>query len=207
MFNKILIANRGEIAARIIRACKEMGIQTVAVVSEADRDCLHAYLADEAVCVGPAPSIDSYLNIQNIISAAVIKGVDAIHPGFGFLSENTAFAEICERCNIKFIGPDVRSIRLLGDKAAAKKTMKQNGVPIIPGSDGEVANAEAAKELAAKIGFPLLIKASAGGGGRGIKLVESESELESAFETASREAMDYFGDGGVYMEKYLTETR
>ena len=207
MFNKILIANRGEIAVRIIRACEEMSIKTVAIVSEADRDSLHAYLANEVVCVGPPASKDSYLNMQNIISAAIGKGVEAIHPGFGFLSENPEFAEICERCNIKFIGPKKESIILLGDKAIAKRTMQENNVPTIPGSDGEVYDLGTAKKLAEEIGFPLLIKASAGGGGRGIKLVNDMSELKSAFETASHEALSFFGNGGVYMEKFLQNTR
>lgn len=207
MFKRILIANRGEIAVRIIRACREMGIETVAVVSEADRDSLHAYMADRVVCIGGPASADSYLNVRNIMSAAVLNNVDAIHPGFGFLSENAEFVEICQRCSIKFIGPDGDSIRLLGDKAIAKQTMKENCVPTIPGSDGEVATAEKARELCEEIGYPVLIKASAGGGGRGIRLVNAPEELEEAFETASKEALDYFGNGGVYIEKYLTDTR
>lgn len=201
MFKKILIANRGEIAVRIIRACKEMDISTVAIVSEADRDSLHAYLADEVVCVGDNRPADSYLNIQNIMAAAYNKGVDAIHPGFGFLSESAEFAEICERSGIKFIGPDAKSIKLLGDKSEAKRTMKKNGVPTIPGSDGELESFEAAKALAQEIGFPLLIKASAGGGGRGMRVAESMDDLERAYKEASDEAKAYFGNGGVYMEK------
>ena len=207
MFKKILIANRGEIAVRIIRACKEMNISTVAIVSEPDRDSLHAYLADEVVCVGDNRPADSYLNIQNIMAAAYNKGVDAIHPGFGFLSENAEFAEICQRSGIKFIGPDAKSIRLLGDKSEAKRTMKENGVPTIPGSDGEVESFEKATELAEKIGFPLLIKASAGGGGRGMRVAESMNDLERAYKEASDEAKAYFGNGGVYMEKLLTSTK
>ena len=207
MFKKILIANRGEIAVRIIRACKEMDISTVAIVSEADRDSLHAYLADEVVCVGDNRPADSYLNIQNIMAAAYNKGVDAIHPGFGFLSENAEFAEICQRSGIKFIGPEAKSIRLLGDKSEAKRTMKENGVPTIPGSDGEVESLEAAKALAQEIGFPLLIKASAGGGGRGMRVAESINDLERAYKEASDEAKAYFGNGGVYMEKLLTSTK
>ena len=207
MFKKILIANRGEIAVRIIRACREMGIETVAVVSEADRDSLHAYMADKVVCIGGPASVDSYLNIRNIMSAAVINEVDAIHPGFGFLSENAEFVEICQRCSIKFIGPDAESIRLLGDKATAKQTMKENKVPTIPGSDGEVSKVEQARELCAEMGYPVLIKASAGGGGRGIRLVNGPEELDAAFAAASKEALDYFGNGGVYIEKYLTGTR
>ncbi len=207
MFKKILIANRGEIAVRIIRACQEMGIATVAVVSEVDRDSLHAYLADEVVCIGGNASADSYLNVQNIVSAAVNKGAEAIHPGFGFLSENADFAEICQRCGIKFIGPDKESIILLGDKAIAKQTMMDNKVPTIPGTDGEITDIAEAKAIAKEIGFPILLKASAGGGGRGIRLVNSEEELEEAFHAASTEALSYFGNGGVYMEKFLTETR
>lgn len=207
MFKKLLIANRGEIAVRIIRACKEMDISTVAVVSEADRDSLHAYLADEVVCIGPNRPADSYLNVQNIMTAAYNKGVDAIHPGFGFLSENAEFAEICQRSNIKFIGPDSSSIKLLGDKAVAKRTMKENGVPTIPGSDGEVSSADEAEKVAEQIGFPLLIKASAGGGGKGIRLVERMEDVKKAFTEASSEAASYFGSGGVYMEKMLTDTR
>lgn len=207
MFKKILIANRGEIAVRIIRACREMGIETVAVVSEADRDSLHAYMADKVVCIGGPASVDSYLNIRNIMSAAVINEVDAIHPGFGFLSENAEFVEICQRCSIKFIGPDAESIRLLGDKATAKQTMKENKVPTIPGSDGEVSKVEQARDLCAEMGYPVLIKASAGGGGRGIRLVNGPEELDAAFAAASKEALDYFGNGGVYIEKYLTGTR
>ncbi len=207
MFKKVLIANRGEIAVRIIRACKEMDISTVAVVSEADRDSLHAYLADEVVCVGDSRAADSYLNIQNIMAAAYNKGVDAIHPGFGFLSENAEFAEICERSNIKFIGPDPRSIKLLGDKSEAKRTMTENGVPTIPGSDGEVNSAEEAEKIAGQTGFPLLIKASAGGGGKGIRLVERMEDLRQAYTEASEEAKAYFGNGGVYIEKMLTNTR
>ncbi len=207
MFKKILIANRGEIAVRIIRACKEMDISTVAIVSEADRDSLHAYLADEVVCVGDNRPADSYLNIQNIMAAAYNKGVDAVHPGFGFLSESAEFAEICERSGIKFIGPDAKSIKLLGDKSEAKRTMKKNGVPTIPGSDGELESFEAAKALAQEIGFPLLIKASAGGGGRGMRVAESMDDLERAYKEASDEAKAYFGNGGVYMEKLLTNTK
>lgn len=207
MFRKILIANRGEIAVRILRACREMGISTVAVVSEADRDSLHAYMADQVVCIGGPASVDSYLNIRNIISAAVIHGAEAIHPGFGFLSENVEFVEICQRCNIKFIGPDAESIRLLGDKARAKQTMKENRVPTIPGSDGEIEGVEEAKEIADSIGYPVLIKASAGGGGRGIRVVNGPDDMPAAFENASAEALSYFGNGGVYIEKLLTHTR
>lgn len=207
MFKKILIANRGEIAVRIIRACRELGISTIAVVSEADKDCLHALIADETVCIGPAPSGESYLNMQNIISAALTHGAEAIHPGFGFLSESADFADICRRCGIEFIGPDAQSIRLLGDKSAAKATAKANGVPTIPGSDGEIETFEEVCAVAEKTGYPLLIKASAGGGGRGIRLVEAPEELENAYNAAKAEAEACFGYGGVYIEKYLTNTR
>lgn len=207
MFKKILIANRGEIAVRIIRACKELGIATVAVVSEADKDCLHALIADETVCIGPSPSSESYLNVQNIISAALTHGADAIHPGFGFLSENADFADICRRCGIAFIGPDAQSIRLLGDKSTAKATAKANHVPTIPGSDGEINDFKKVRSIAEKIGYPLLIKASAGGGGRGIRLVEAPEELENAYNSARTEAESCFGYGGVYVEKYMVGTR
>lgn len=207
MFNKVLIANRGEIAVRIIRACRELGIPTLAIVSEADRDSLHAYIADDVVCVGTAPSSDSYLNIQNILSAAAVKGADAIHPGFGFLSENAEFAEMCAECNITFIGPSPDNIRLLGDKAIAKQTMKKANVPTIPGSDGEVTEFEEVLKIAESIGFPLLIKAAAGGGGRGIRIVQNKDELLPAFEAAKAEALACFGYGGVYIEKYLKNTR
>lgn len=202
MFSKILIANRGEIAVRIIRACKEMGIATVAVFSEADRDALHVSLADESYCIGPAPVGESYLNMAAIISAAVCSGAQAIHPGYGLLSENARFAALCEECSITFIGPRAETIARAGDKDAARKTMKAAGVPVIPGCDA-VADFADARKQAQKIGFPLLIKARAGGGGRGIRLVRELSELETAYQNASREAQSAFGDGGVYLEKYL----
>lgn len=202
MFSKILIANRGEIAVRIIRACKEMGISTVAVFSEADREALHVSLADESYCIGPAPVGESYLNMAAIISAAICSGAQAIHPGYGLLSENARFAALCEECNITFIGPKSETIAKTGDKDEARKTMRAAGVPVIPGCDA-VADVEEAKAQAEKIGFPLLIKARAGGGGRGIRLVKEASELEVAYQNASREALSAFGDGGVYMEKYL----
>ena len=202
MFSKILIANRGEIAVRIIRACKEMGISTVAVFSEADREALHVSLADESYCIGPAPVGESYLNMAAIISAAICSGAQAIHPGYGLLSENARFAALCEECNITFIGPRSETIAKTGDKDEARKTMRAAGVPVIPGCDA-VSSVEEAKEQAKQIGFPLLIKARAGGGGRGIRLVKEESELEAAYLNASREALSAFGDGGVYMEKYL----
>lgn len=202
MFSKILIANRGEIAVRIIRACKEMGIATVAVFSEADRDALYVSLADESYCIGPAPVGESYLNMAAIISAAVCSGAQAIHPGYGLLSENARFAALCEECSITFIGPRAETIARAGDKDEARKTMRAAGVPVIPGCD-VVADFADARKQAQKIGFPLLIKARAGGGGRGIRLVREMGELESAYQNASKEAQSAFGDGGVYLEKYL----
>lgn len=207
MFKKILVANRGEIALRIIRACKEMNIKTVAIYSEADRDSLHAHYADEAFCVGPAPGNRSYLNIPNIISAATLAGVDAIHPGYGFLAENARFAEICETHHIKFIGPPAEAIEKMGDKAVAKKTMADAGVPVIPGSDGVIENESAAVEIAEEIGYPVIIKASAGGGGKGMRLVRDRDELINAFRMAQTEAEAAFGNAEVYMEKYIEEPR
>lgn len=207
MFRKILVANRGEIALRIIRACKEMGIDTVAIYSEADRDSLHVRYADEAICVGPAPSTKSYLNIPNIISAATVTGVDAIHPGYGFLSENAHFVEICETHHIKFIGPNSRAIELMGEKATAKQTMKAAGVPVIPGSDGAIPDEEAAVKTAEEIGYPVIIKASAGGGGRGMRAVFNREDLLNAYRTAQMEAETAFGNSEVYMEKLIEEPR
>lgn len=207
MFQKVLIANRGEIAVRIIRACIEMGIQTVAVYSQADKDSLHVKLADEAICIGKALPKDSYLNIENIITAAVCTGADAIHPGFGFLSENAKFARICAECNIKFIGPTAEMIELMGDKAKAREMMIAAGVPVVPGSEGTITDLDQAKLLAYEIGYPVMLKASAGGGGRGMRIVWKESELEKAFLTASSEAQTAFGDGSMYMEKYIQEPR
>jgi len=207
MFDKILIANRGEIAARVIRACKELDIATVAVFSEADRDALHVQMADEAVCVGSARARDSYLNVRNIISAAVLTGAKAIHPGFGFLSENSVFASQCEDCGIKFIGPGAEAIRALGDKANAKALAKAAGIPVIPDSGGLVKNYEAAAAFARAAGYPVMIKASAGGGGKGIRAVYSEPELEGAFLTAKSEARAAFSDDGVYMEKMIQNAR
>lgn len=206
MINKVLIANRGEIAVRIIRACHEMGIATVAIHSVADKESLHSIMADETVCVGGANSSDSYLNISNILNAAALHKVDAIHPGFGFLSENANFAQMVSDCGIKFIGPKPKCIALLGDKAQAKQTMKDAGVPTIPGSDGAVPDYNTAVELAQEIGYPLLIKASAGGGGRGIKRVDDASQLQDAYNSAKQEAKAYFGDDSVYMEKLLINT-
>ncbi len=206
MFPKILIANRGEIAVRVIRACKEMGVSTVAVFSEADRDALHVSLADESYCIGPAQVSGSYLNMKAILTAALLSGAQAIHPGYGLLSENPAFAELCEKNGVKFIGPSAAVVRRMGDKDEARRTMKQAGVPVVPGCD-LVENAGQAKEEAEKIGFPLLIKARAGGGGRGIRRVNSMEEVEKAFLTASGEAKSAFGDGSVYMEKFLENVK
>ncbi len=203
MFKKILIANRGEIAVRIIRACKEMGIETVAVYSEADREALHVMLADEAVCIGPAKSKDSYLNMQNIISATVLTGATAIHPGFGFLSENSSFARMCEDCNITFIGPKADTIDLLGNKSKARETMQKAGVPVVPGSEGEVETVKEAIELAQTIGYPVMIKASAGGGGKGMRAVFNEEDLEKAYNSAKAEAKAAFADDKVYIEKLI----
>ena len=202
MFAKILIANRGEIAVRIIRACKEMGIATVAVFSEADREALHVSLADESICIGTPPVKDSYLNMTAILSAAVATGAQAIHPGYGLLSENARFAQLCEQCHITFIGPSAQIISKMGDKDEARRTMVAAGVPVVPGCD-LVPDAQTALREAKRIGFPLLIKARAGGGGRGIRLVEREEEVENAFLAASSEAASAFGDGACYMEKFL----
>ena len=202
MFSKILIANRGEIALRIIRACKEMGIATVAVYSEADREAMHVSLADESYCIGPAPVSASYLNIGSILEVAVTTGCQAIHPGYGLLSENASFAELCGKCGLTFIGPLPETIRLMGDKEAARRTMKQAGVPVIEGSDLLQSPAGAA-ETAKKIGYPIMLKARAGGGGRGIRIVDGPEALDGAFRAASAEASSAFGDGALYMEKYL----
>jgi acetyl-CoA carboxylase biotin carboxylase subunit len=203
MFKKILIANRGEIAVRIIRACREMGIITVAVYSEADREALHVQLADEAVCIGSAASKDSYLNIQNIISATVLTGAEAIHPGFGFLSENSKFAKMCKECNITFIGPDAESIEMMGNKARAREVMMEAGVPVIPGTEGALKSEDYAAEMAEIIGYPVMIKAAAGGGGRGIRIVHNKAELSKAYNTAKTEAQACFGDDTLYMEKFI----
>ena len=205
--SKILIANRGEIANRIIWTCKEMGIKTVAVHSEADREALHVRYADEAVCIGAAPSAQSYLNIPSIISAAEITNVDAIHPGYGFLAESATFAKICEECNIKFIGPSSEVIAMMGDKVEARRTMQAAGVPILPGSPEPIESADEAKKLAKTIGFPVIIKAAAGGGGRGMRIVRSEDELESSLETAQAEALAAFKNGAVYIERYIERPR
>ncbi len=203
MFKKILIANRGEIAVRIIRACRELGVRCAAVYSTADRTSLHAQIADEAVCIGPPATKDSYLNMNAVIQAAVNVGAEAIHPGFGFLSENAEFARLCEKNGIVFIGPSYKSIEMLGDKAAAKETMAAAGVPVIPGSKGAVRSIEEAKKIAEECGYPVLVKASAGGGGRGIRRVDSPEELESQIVAAQQEASSFFGDDTVYIEKFL----
>ena len=205
--NKILIANRGEIAVRIIRACKEMNIKTVAVYSEADKDALHTKLADEAICIGPANSKQSYLNIKNIIEAANITKADSIHPGFGFLSENAQFAKICEESNIKFIGPKSEVINLLGNKSNSKELMKKEGVPVIPGSEGSIKNLKEAILICEKIGYPILLKASAGGGGKGIRVVNSFEELETSYNIVKQEAKNAFNDDEIYIEKYIKNPR
>ncbi|NCC50274.1 MAG: acetyl-CoA carboxylase biotin carboxylase subunit [Spartobacteria bacterium] len=207
MFERILIANRGEIAVRIIRACREMGIHTVAVYSKADEESLHVQLADEAVCVGPASASDSYLKISNIISAAEVADVDAIHPGYGFLAENAHFAEVCENCNIAFIGPSPEHIRKMGDKAVARDTMTQAGIPVTPGSEGILRSKEEALELARKIGYPVLIKAVAGGGGKGMRVAHNDVSLVQAYMTAGAEAERAFGNADLYIEKFVDSAR
>ncbi|MFY8107752.1 MAG: acetyl-CoA carboxylase biotin carboxylase subunit, partial [Bacteroidia bacterium] len=207
MFKKILIANRGEIALRVIRTAREMGIKTVAVYSTADRDSLHVRFADEAVCIGPPPSPQSYLNMANIIAAAEITNADAIHPGYGFLSENAKFSQICRDHGIKFIGASPEMINSMGDKASAKDTMKKAGVPVIPGSEGLLASAEEGIELAKQIGYPVIIKATAGGGGRGMRIIWKDEEFEKNWDSAKQEAAAAFGNDGIYMEKYVEEPR
>lgn len=207
MFNKILIANRGEIALRVIRTCKEMGIKTVAIFSTADRESLHVKFADEAVCIGPPPSKESYLNIPRIMAAVEITNSDAIHPGYGFLSENERFAEICKQYKVKFIGPAPEHIRKMGDKITAKDTMIKAGVPVIPGSDGLLVSIEDAKRIAIKTGYPVILKATAGGGGKGMRIVWAENELQKAWESAKMEAQASFGNEGMYMEKYIEDPR
>jgi len=207
MFKKVLIANRGEIATRIIWACKELGIKTVAIFSEADRDALHVRFADEAICIGPAPSIQSYLNIPAVISAAEIANVEAIHPGYGFLAENAYFAEVCEACNIKFIGPASETISLMGDKAKARSAMKAAGVPITPGFDGIVEDEEEAAKIADQIGYPVIIKASAGGGGRGMRIARNREDLLTSLPAAQHEAQLAFNNPAVYIERYIQVAR
>jgi len=203
MFQKILIANRGEIAVRIIRACRELGIKTVAVYSEVDADALHTQLADEAICIGKAPASQSYLNMERILSATVATGADAIHPGFGFLSENSKFVEMCDKCNITFIGPSAKIIQKMGNKSEARKTMIAAGIPVVPGSKEAVYEIEAGKQLAQEIGYPVMIKASAGGGGKGMRISHTEEDFESNFTTAKKEALNAFADDTMYIEKYI----
>jgi len=207
MFKKILIANRGEIALRVIRTCKEMGIKTVAVYSTADKESLHVRFADEAVCIGPPPSKESYLNISRLIAAAEITNADAVHPGYGFLSENAKFAEICTQHNIKFIGPTPEHINKMGDKITAKETMIKAGVPVVPGSGGLLVDLDDAKKTAKEIGYPVMMKATAGGGGKGMRIVWQEDEMQKAWESAKTEAQASFGNDGMYMEKYIEEPR
>lgn len=207
MFKKVLIANRGEIALRIHRACKEMGIQTVAVHSTADRDAQHALIADESVCIGPPAPSQSYLNVPSIMAAAEITGADAIHPGYGFLSENARFAEIIASHDLTFIGPTAAHIRLMGDKITAKQAVLEVGIPVVPGSEGEVTTEEQARKVAKEVGYPLLVKAASGGGGRGMKLARTEADLSEAISTARTEAIAAFGDGAVYLERYLQQPR
>lgn len=207
MFRKILIANRGEIAVRIIRACREMGIKTVAVYSEADAEALHTQLADEAVCIGPANSTESYLNMERILSATIITGAEAIHPGFGFLSENSKFAKMCDECNITFIGPSAELIDKMGNKSEARSTMIAAGVPVTPGTTEPVYEAAVGREIADKMGYPVIIKASSGGGGKGMRIAENSEEFEVNFNTAQRESVNAFGDDTMYIEKYITSPR
>ncbi|MGN7471224.1 acetyl-CoA carboxylase biotin carboxylase subunit [Brevibacillus sp. SAFN-007a] len=207
MFTKVLIANRGEIAVRIIRACQELGIATVAVYSEADREALHVELADEAYCIGPKESKDSYLNMARIMTVALLTGVDAIHPGYGFLAENASFAQLCQDCSITFIGPDPDAIAKMGDKAVAKATMSAANVPLVPGTDGLIDDIEEALQVAEKIGYPVIVKATAGGGGRGMRVAFDAEELEKAIRQAQKEAETAFGNAGVYLEKYVEEPR
>ena len=207
MLKKVLIANRGEIAVRIIRACREMGIRTVAIYSEIDKDALHVKLADQAICIGPAQSAKSYLNIKSILEAACLTGADSIHPGFGFLSENANFAKICEEMGIKFIGPNYQLIELLGNKSKAKETMKKAGVPVVPGSDGLIYSKEEAVKLAEEIKYPVILKASAGGGGRGIRIAHNKEELEKAYSLVKQEAKVSFNDDSIYMEKFIENPR
>jgi acetyl-CoA carboxylase biotin carboxylase subunit len=207
MFRKVLIANRGEIALRVIQACRELGVQTVAVYSTADRESLHVVYADEEVCIGPPPSTESYLNVSSIIAAAEITGADAIHPGYGFLSENAHFAEVLRDCRLSWIGPPPEVIRMMGDKAQARETARRAGVPVLPGSKEPLADADEALRLAREVGYPVILKASAGGGGRGMRIVENAEQLPGLLATASEEAAKAFGDGAVYLEKYLTAPR
>ena len=207
MLKKVLVANGGEIAVRIIRACREMGIRTVAIYSEADKNALHKTLADEAICIGPAQSSKSYLNVKAIIEAACLTGADSIHPGFGFLSENANFAKICKEIGIKFIGPSNELIELLGNKSQAKETMKKAGVPVVPGSDGLITSKEQAVQIAEKIKYPVMLKASAGGGGRGIRIAHNKEELEKNYDLVKQEAKISFNDDSIYLEKFIENPR
>ena len=207
MFKKILIANRGEIAVRIIRACREMDIMSVAICSEADKDALHAQLADQTVCIGPAPAKDSYLDMERVLGAAMAVGADAIHPGFGFLSENSKFVRMCEKCNITFIGPSAEIIDRMGNKSAARKTMMDAGVPVVPGTKDAVYEAEEGQKIADDMGYPVMIKASAGGGGKGMRVCYNSEDFVHTFETAKLEAENAFGDGTMYIEKYIEDPR
>ena len=207
MLKKVLIANRGEIAVRIIRACREMGIRTVAIYSEADKNALHTTLADEAICIGPAPSNKSYLNVKAILEAACLTGADSIHPGYGFLSENPSFAKMCEEMGLKFIGPNHKLIELLGNKSMAKETMKKAGVPVVPGSDGLIKSKEEAVAIAENIKYPVLLKASSGGGGRGIRIAYTKEELERAYDLVKQEAKISFNDDSIYLEKFVENPR
>lgn len=207
MFKKLLIANRGEIAVRIIRACREMGIETVAVYSEADKDALHVQLADQAICIGPAVATESYLNMERILSATVATGADAIHPGFGFLSENSKFVTMCQKCNITFIGPSAEVINKMGNKSEARSTMMAAGVPVVPGTKAPVFKWEEGKEIAKGIGYPVMVKASSGGGGKGMRIVQTAEEFEGNFNTAQRESEKAFGDNTMYIEKYIEKPR
>ncbi|MEG2708998.1 MAG: acetyl-CoA carboxylase biotin carboxylase subunit [Vagococcus sp.] len=207
MFNKVLIANRGEIAVRIIRGCRELGIKTVAIFSEADREALHVEMADEAICIGPAKATDSYLNMHSVLSAAIVSGAEAIHPGFGFLAENSMFAEMCEECQIKFIGPKPETIDSMGNKINARKLMIDANVPVIPGSEGDISTLKEAKAIADEVGYPIMLKAAAGGGGKGIRKVLVESELEKQFQSAQQEALAAFGNGQMYIEKVIYPAR
>ena len=207
MIRKLLIANRGEIAVRIIRACREMGIATVAVYSEADEESLHTQLADEAICIGPGPSAQSYLNMEQIISATMVSGADAIHPGFGFLSENARFAELCEKCGITFVGPPSKVIRMLGNKKIARSTMIAAGVPVVPGSEGDVEDIETGLKEAERIGYPVIIKAALGGGGKGMRVANTPEEFPEAYATARKESEIAFGDGTMYIEHFVVNPR
>ncbi len=207
MFKKVLIANRGEIALRVIQACRELAVETVAVHSTADDDSLHVTYADEAICIGPPPSSESYLNVSSIIAAAEVTGADAVHPGYGFLAENAAFAEVLGECNLAWIGPPPESIRMMGDKAKARQTAAEAGVPVLPGSEEPLADFAEAQRIATRVGYPVILKAAAGGGGRGMRIVQDEQSLEAQFSTASEEALKAFGDGSIYLERYLVEPR